>query len=148
MSAGRYFFYFLLSTFRDSLVILFYQINPVTMKNVLLIEDDLDIVNLLSIHLQDLNCSTESSSDGVDGLSKAMENQYDLVVLDVMLPKMDGLDVCREIRAPLQCETCLLAVELLHKMLSGVDPIQSGPCQRRVMGGHGLVHFMELFTFL
>jgi DNA-binding response OmpR family regulator len=68
------------------------------MKNVLLIEDDESIVDLLKIHLKDLNCKVTSILDGSDGLKKALSETFDLIVLDIMLPNMNGLDICKEIR--------------------------------------------------
>ncbi len=67
-------------------------------QKVLLIEDDDDIARLLELHLQDLDLDLESATDGKSGLQKALQNDYELVILDVMLPKMDGLEVCRRIR--------------------------------------------------
>lgn len=69
------------------------------MKNVLIIEDDPEIVQLLEIHLKDLGCSTQSAKQGDTGLRMAVEQQPDLVILDVMLPEMDGIEVCQKIRA-------------------------------------------------
>lgn len=69
------------------------------MKNVLIIEDDPHIVNLLEIHLKDLECATKCATDGKSGLLSALEQSFDLVILDLMLPKMDGLEVCRQLRA-------------------------------------------------
>lgn len=69
------------------------------MKNVLVIEDDAEIVQLLEIHLKDLGCSTAVANSGTTGLLKAIELQPDLVILDVMLPEMDGIEVCQKIRA-------------------------------------------------
>ena len=68
------------------------------MKKVLIIEDDSNIIDLLEIHLKDLNCEVTRSLDGREGLLKAINGDYDLIVLDIMLPEMDGLEVCREIR--------------------------------------------------
>ncbi len=67
-------------------------------RKVLLIEDDTDIARLLELHLQDLDLDLETATDGKSGLDKAVQNEYELVILDVMLPKMDGLEVCRRIR--------------------------------------------------
>jgi DNA-binding response OmpR family regulator len=67
-------------------------------RKILIIEDDPDISALLEIHLKDLDLGLDSASDGEKGLSKALENDYALVILDLMLPKMDGLEVCRRIR--------------------------------------------------
>ncbi|HSH20966.1 MAG TPA: response regulator transcription factor [Draconibacterium sp.] len=69
------------------------------MEKILLIEDDPHIGELVSIHLKDLNCAVEISTDGREGYEKASTGNYDLIVLDIMLPGMDGLEVCRQLRA-------------------------------------------------
>lgn len=60
------------------------------MKNVLIVEDDPDILELLQIHLKDLGCKTQISSDGETGLQAAIDFPFDLIVLDIMLPGIDG----------------------------------------------------------
>ena len=69
------------------------------MKNVLIIEDDIEIIHLLEIHLKDLGCVVTKTTQGDDGLRKAIELVPDLIILDVMLPEMDGIEVCQKIRA-------------------------------------------------
>lgn len=68
-------------------------------KEVLVIEDDPDIVELLRIHLEDLDCNVYSASTGPTGLEMAEKGHYDLIILDLMLPELDGLEICRSIRA-------------------------------------------------
>ena len=68
------------------------------MKKVLVVEDDIDIVNLLEIHLKDLDCRLETAYDGELGLQKALNESFDLIILDIMLPKLDGLEICRQLR--------------------------------------------------
>ncbi|TDI71639.1 MAG: response regulator transcription factor [Bacteroidetes bacterium] len=68
-------------------------------KEVLVIEDDPDIVELLRIHLEDLDCNVYSASTGTTGLEMAEKGHYDLIILDLMLPELDGLEICRSIRA-------------------------------------------------
>ena len=68
-------------------------------KKVLVIEDDPNLIDLLEIHLKDLHCDLEKATDGGAGLEKAQSGQFDLIVLDIMLPVMDGLEVCRLLRA-------------------------------------------------
>lgn len=68
------------------------------MHKVLIIEDDKNIVELLTIHLNDLTCEVSSAGNGADGLIAAREQRFDLVILDLMLPGMNGMEVCRRIR--------------------------------------------------
>ncbi len=69
------------------------------MKKVLIIEDDINIVELLKIHLNDLDCQITSAYDGIEGLGHALAQTFDLIILDLMLPSLDGLEICRRIRA-------------------------------------------------
>jgi two-component system, OmpR family, alkaline phosphatase synthesis response regulator PhoP len=67
-------------------------------KKVLVIEDDKSIVDLLEIHLKDLNCEVTTVLDGAEGLKLALANPYDLIVLDIMLPNLSGFEICKEVR--------------------------------------------------
>jgi two-component system alkaline phosphatase synthesis response regulator PhoP len=67
-------------------------------EKVLIIEDDIEIADVIGIHLKDLGLETEYASDGRTGLEKALGTGFDLIILDLMLPRMDGLSVCRHIR--------------------------------------------------
>ncbi|MCB1859003.1 MAG: response regulator transcription factor [Gammaproteobacteria bacterium] len=67
-------------------------------RKVLIIEDDPDIARLVQLHLHDIDCECDIVADGELGLQSFREGNYDLVVLDVMLPGRDGLSVCRELR--------------------------------------------------
>ena len=68
------------------------------MKKVLIIEDDKEISDLLEIHLRDLNCEISKEFDGLKGFNKAKGEYIDLIVLDIMLPNMDGFEICKELR--------------------------------------------------
>jgi len=70
-----------------------------TRKRVLIIEDDKDIAGLVEFHLKDLDCQSDLAYDGEDGLEMAMKATYDLIILDLMLPGVDGMEICREVRA-------------------------------------------------
>lgn len=69
------------------------------MKQILIIEDDPEIIKLLEIHLTDLIYNTSKAVDGALGLKMAMENDYDLIILDLTLPSMDGIEICKRLRA-------------------------------------------------
>jgi len=69
------------------------------MRKVLVVEDDHDIVDLLKIHLDDLDCLVEAAFDGDTGLDKAMNGSFDLIILDVMLPGRDGISIAQKLRA-------------------------------------------------
>jgi len=68
-------------------------------KNVLVIEDNEDIADVVSLHLKDLPCAVKLAADGITGYQLAQTNKYDLVILDLMLPGMEGLEICKRLRA-------------------------------------------------
>jgi DNA-binding response OmpR family regulator len=69
-----------------------------TVNKILIIEDDPQIIELVGIHIRDLGYQMDSAQDGDKGLQKALSGDYNLIILDLMLPKLDGLEVCRRIR--------------------------------------------------
>ena len=68
-------------------------------RRVLVVEDDPDIGRLVVLQLSELDCESRLIADGVSALAEAEAGRYDLVILDVMLPRMDGLQICRRLRA-------------------------------------------------
>ena len=66
--------------------------------HILIVEDEKGIVDFLKQGLEEENYTISTAYDGVDGLKKALELPIDLVLLDWMLPKMQGIDVCKNIR--------------------------------------------------
>jgi len=67
-------------------------------EKILIIEDEEDLVKGLKLNLADEGYEVDWASDGVEGLRKALEERPDLIILDIMLPRMNGLDICRELR--------------------------------------------------
>lgn len=68
-------------------------------KSVLIVEDDKDISGLIEIHLRDMGCETMVIDHGGDALEVALKMKFDIILLDVMLPGKDGLEICRSLRA-------------------------------------------------
>jgi len=67
-------------------------------SRVLVVEDDASMLMGLKDNLEYENYEVTTATNGVDGLKLAQDNSYDLIILDVMLPKMDGFEVCRQVR--------------------------------------------------
>ena len=67
-------------------------------KRILVIEDERDIAELLRLHLDDLGFSVTITGDGNSGLRQASAGSWDLVILDLRLPGIDGLEICRRLR--------------------------------------------------
>ena len=67
-------------------------------KTILVVEDDFEQANIIRNYLESADYAVLLSRDGVSGLEQALKNSLDLVVLDVMLPRISGIDICREIK--------------------------------------------------
>ena len=70
-----------------------------TRPRILIVEDEPDIADLLALHLVDLGTVTDHAADGLQGLEAASTRAWDLVILDLRLPGIDGLELCRRLRA-------------------------------------------------
>jgi DNA-binding response OmpR family regulator len=70
----------------------------VAVHKVLVVEDELDIANLIRLHLKDIDCDVTLAADGHEGMRQALGQQWDLVMLDLRLPGPDGLSICRALR--------------------------------------------------
>jgi len=68
------------------------------MKKILIIEDEQDLIKGLKLNLSDEGFEVDWAVNGTEGLRKAIEEAPDLIILDIMLPEMDGLEVCRKLR--------------------------------------------------
>lgn len=68
-------------------------------KRILVVEDDQDINNLITMNLQDNYHSVDHCDHGTRGMAMALKGDYDAIVLDIMLPEVDGLEICRTLRA-------------------------------------------------
>ncbi len=68
-------------------------------NKILVIEDNIDIANLVMVNLRGKNMQVDHAADGKNGLVKALTGKYQLVILDLMLPGIDGMDVCRIMRS-------------------------------------------------
>src|SRR5699024_9732045 len=67
-------------------------------KKVLIVDDEKSIVTLLTYNQEKAGYETDVAFDGNEAVTMAMTHQYDLIILDLMLPGMDGLEVCKTLR--------------------------------------------------
>ncbi len=67
-------------------------------KRVLLVDDEVDFVEALRVRLEDSNYEVIVAYDGEEGLERAEREEPDLIILDIMLPKIGGFDVCRKLK--------------------------------------------------
>ncbi len=73
-------------------------VRPLAMQRVLVIEDEQDIAALVGLHLRDMNLSASLVGNGREGLRRALGERWDLILLDLSLPELDGIDICRQLR--------------------------------------------------
>jgi CheY-like chemotaxis protein len=92
--------------------------------SVLLVEDNKDIAEMVYAYLERRGYELDYAADGVTGLHLAVTNTYDVVVLDLMLPGMDGIDLCRKLRDEARRDTPILmltARDTLGDKVAGLD---------------------------
>lgn len=93
---------------------------------ILIIEDHLDIAAGIADFLQALGHETERAADGNSGLSLALKQPFDAIVLDRMLPKLDGAELCRRLRDSDRKQTPVLMLTALDSVPDKVDGFEAG----------------------
>lgn len=92
------------------------------MQKILIVEDDFDIQEILLNFLQEAGYDVTVANDGVEALSVFTDNQFDLILLDIMLPKIDGFGVCELIRKQSQIPIIMLtALSGEEEQIRGLD---------------------------
>lgn len=94
-------------------------------ENILLVEDEEDLRMTLTDRLKAEGYAVTSAHEGEDGLRKALRSSFDLIILDVMLPKKNGLDVCRDIRQA-GCATPVLMLTAKNQTVDKVVGLKLG----------------------
>jgi two-component system response regulator VanR len=92
------------------------------MSKILIIEDEIKIAEILTEFLRDYGYDTETAADGIDGLAKIKQNKYDLVLLDIMMPKIDGFATLELIRQISDVPVIIItALETEENQMKGFD---------------------------
>ena len=108
------------------------------MNKILIIDDDARLVKNVETYLADFDYHIEGALNGMDGLEKVKTFQPDLIILDLMMPKMDGLEVCREIRKNNQVPIIMLTArgeesDVVAGLEVGADDYLTKPFSLRVL---------------
>jgi len=90
-------------------------------KKILIVEDERDILQLVKLYLEKEGFRTVSAATGAEGLRSAKQDKPDLVILDLMLPEIDGLEVCKRLRAA--PETAMLPIIMLTAKAEESDTV-------------------------
>lgn len=102
------------------------------MQKILVVEDDLKIARFIELELNHEGFSVETANDGRTGLDKALEGEFDLIVLDIMLPGLNGMEVCRRIRLNSEIPIIMLTAkdDIMDKVIGldfGADDYMTKP---------------------
>jgi len=107
-------------------------------NRILLADDDVELGEMLTQYLAAEGFAVDTAHDGETALARARSGDYDLVVLDVMMPRMNGLDVLRELRAKSLMPVLMLTargedVDSIVGLELGADDYLAKPCNPRVL---------------
>lgn len=101
-------------------------------EHILVVDDDQEIRKLIQIYLENEGYTCHLASDGEEALSIVRKQPIELMVLDVMMPKIDGLEVCREVRRERNIPIIMLSaksedIDKIHGLTSGADDYMTKP---------------------
>lgn len=99
---------------------------------ILIVDDDKEIRNLIAIYLENEGFQIQKAEDALEALKQLKAHELDLVILDVMMPKMDGLEACMKIREERQMPIIMLSaksedMDKIHGLASGADDYMTKP---------------------
>lgn len=112
--------------------------NQDKLPTVLVVDDNQQNLELIQAYLEDIECRTQAARDGIEALEMVAENKPDLILLDVMMPKMSGFEVCRRLKSnPETIDIPVIMVTALNEfgdiergLDSGTDDFVSKPINR------------------
>ena len=94
---------------------------------VLLVDDNLQNLELMQAYLEDLGCRLEVARDGVEAVEAVARETPDLILLDVMMPRMSGFEVCQKIKSsPETRDVVIIMVTALHEVADFERAVESG----------------------
>ncbi|HEK6979983.1 TPA: response regulator transcription factor ArlR [Staphylococcus aureus] len=92
------------------------------MTQILIVEDEQNLARFLELELTHENYNVDTEYDGQDGLDKALSHYYDLIILDLMLPSINGLEICRKIRQQQSTPIIIITAKSdMYDKVAGLD---------------------------
>ena len=107
-------------------------------SRILVVDDNIQNLELIVAYLESLGCQIDTATDGPEALEKAQQNDYNLILLDIMMPKMSGFEVCPKLKSdPKTRDIPIIMVTALNELgdieravASGTDDFVSKPVNR------------------
>ncbi|WP_305455879.1 response regulator transcription factor [Bacillus mycoides] len=101
-------------------------------SKILIVDDDKEIRNLISVYLENEGLKTQKAEDAIEALELLEEKRFDLIILDVMMPNMDGIEACMKIREERNMPIIMLSaksedIDKIQGLASGADDYLSKP---------------------
>ena len=110
-------------------------------KNIIVIDDDTAVTDLLSVLLRSHGFDVQATNNSVEGLGFIRDQNFDLVILDLMMPEMDGWEICKEVRSFSQVPIIVLSAlndpSMIASVLdAGADDYLTKPTPSRILVAH------------
>ena len=101
-------------------------------SRILIVDDDKEIRNLISVYLENEGIQTQKAEDAIEAIKMLEKNEFDLIILDIMMPKMDGIQACMKIREERSMPIIMLSaksedMDKIQGLTSGADDYLSKP---------------------
>ncbi|MFJ9462662.1 response regulator transcription factor [Viridibacillus arvi] len=101
-------------------------------SRILIVDDDKDIRNLISVYLENEGMQTQKAEDAIEAMKMLEKNEYDLIILDIMMPKLDGIQACMKIREERNMPIIMLSaksedMDKIQGLTAGADDYLSKP---------------------
>lgn len=99
---------------------------------ILIVDDDKDIRNLISVYLENEGIDTQKAEDAAEALKLLEQKEFDLIILDIMMPNMDGIEACMKIREERNLPIIMLSaksedMDKIQGLASGADDYLTKP---------------------
>jgi len=118
------------------------------MKTILVIDDEKDLIKLIDLHLSKEGYLVIGAKNGIEGLDIALKHKPDLILLDLMMPKLDGLEVCKRLKSATETSripVVMLTISKDEKDIETSYDLGAASFITKPLTFHGLVEVLKVF---